>query len=376
MTTIAFIWDNFGPMHDDRVRAVVKAYEGQARIVGIELFGKSDTYAWDNEANTEFEKVTLFPGMEGWSVPSLSVAARIVRRCWQLKVDHIFLCNYDQTAILLAATALRLTGRGVYTMACSKFDDLERNLTREFLKRFFFLPYHGAISSGLRARDYMRLMGIPRNRIASEYNTLSIDRIRALSGALPAPHGTGFADRHFTIVARFVPKKNLTMALDAYAHYCGTTAHPRPLHLCGSGKLEASLRTQVAALRLEDLVVFRGFLQSDGVAQALGNSLALVLPSVEEQFGNVVIEAQAMGLPVILSDNCGARDKLVRAGVNGFVIEPDNPEGLAFFMGLLDRDEALWRRMSISAGSSAKKGDVARFAEAVQMLVSAERNVT
>jgi glycosyltransferase involved in cell wall biosynthesis len=371
MTTIVLIWDNFGPMHDDRVRAVVKAYGKRARIVGIELFGKSDTYEWDNEANTEFEKVTLFPGMEAGSVPPLTIAARIVSRCRALKAGHVFLCNYDQTAILLAAAALRLSGRGVYTMACSKFDDLERNITREFLKRFFFLPYQGAISSGVRARDYMRLMGIPRDRIASEYNTLSIDRIRALSGQQPAPQGTPFADRHFTIVARFVPKKNLAMALDAYELYCQTAERPRALHLCGSGKLEAMLRAKAAEMGLADRVVFRGFLQSDGIAQALGHSLALILPSVEEQFGNVVIEAQAMGLPVILSDNCGARDKLVRSGVNGFVIEPDNPEGLAFFMGLLDRDEALWRRMSASAGTFAEKGDVARFAEAVQMLVPA-----
>lgn len=371
MTTITILWDNFGPMHDDRVRAVARAYGEKARVVGIELFGKSDTYDWDNEAGSGFEKITLFPGEDFSRNSSIRTARAIVSRCLSLDARHVFLCNYERPAIFLAAMLLRLSGRKVYMMSCSKFDDYERNIQREWLKRFFFLPYLGALSSGVRARDYMRLMGIPSERIATEYNTLSLDRIRSLSGTVPAPAGTPFAARHFTIVARFVPKKNLAMALEAYALYCRAAASPRGLHLCGSGKLEPELRARVEELRLSDKVVFRGFLQSDGVAQVLGQTLALVLPSIEEQFGNVVIEAQAMGLPVILSDNCGARDNLVRGGVNGFVIEPDNPEGLAFFMGLIDRDEVLWQRMCVAASTYAEKGDVGRFAEAVMTLVPA-----
>jgi hypothetical protein len=40
---------------------------------------------------------------------------------------------------------------------------------------------------------------------------------------------------------------------------------------------------------------------------------------------------------------------LIRSGVNGFVIEPDNAAGLAFFMQLLSDDEDLWRRMGLAA---------------------------
>ena len=110
---------------------------------------------------------------------------------------------------------------------------------------------------------------------------------------------------------------------------------------------------------------------TDGVARILATTLALILPSVEEQFGNVVIEAQAMGLPVILSDVCGARDHLIRTGVNGFVIEPDNPLGLSFFMTMLSEDEELWRRMATAAAEGADKGDVRQFSVAVRSFVDA-----
>jgi glycosyltransferase involved in cell wall biosynthesis len=70
----------------------------------------------------------------------------------------------------------------------------------------------------------------------------------------------------------------------------------------------------VAGLGLEDLVDFRRFVQTQDICRILGSMLALLLPSTEEQFGNVIIEAMVMGVPVILSFNCDARDLLVLTG--------------------------------------------------------------
>jgi glycosyltransferase involved in cell wall biosynthesis len=129
------------------------------------------------------------------------------------------------------------------------------------------------------------------------------------------------------------------------------------------------LRRKVDELDLGGSVVFHGFVQAEGICRILTSTLALLLPSIEEQFGHVVIEAQAMGLPVILSHNCGACDLLVRSGVNGFVIEPDNPQGMAFFMSLLCADEELWRKMCLATRSFVAQGDVRLFVEAVASLL-------
>ena len=219
----------------------------------------------------------------------------------------------------------------------------------------------------------MRFMGFRPENIESAYNTVSLQRIRRLAGVPVAPAGTPYRDRHFTIVARLVAKKNITMALKALKMYAAQVPHPRPLHLFGSGPLEAELRHQVRESGIENLVHFRGFLQTKEISKAYGNSLALILPSIEEQFGNVIPEAQAMGLPVILSDNCGGRDLLVRSGVNGFIIEPDNPAGLAFFMKLLSDDEALWRRMCADSQMFVERADSTRFAEAVESLIHSRK---
>lgn len=365
--SLIFLWENFGPMHADRCDAVARLYGTEAKVIGLELLPRSEVYEWVSETRTSFEKTTLFP--QASNRPSGRQQVRAIMRFRARHPESAwFMCHYERPEILFAAFYLKLRGHQVFTMGCSKFDDLPRKSFREWLKSFYLRPYHGAIGSGIRSIGYFRFLGFGKRPVVGEYNTVSLARIRALSGSVPAPGGLPFAERHFTIVARLIPKKNLMMALSAYAKYRGNAASPRPLHLCGSGPLEEELIALAQELGIREHVTFHGFVQTAEVARILDSTLALLLPSVEEQFGNVVIEAQAMGLPVILSDNCGARDLLVRTGVNGFVIEPDNPAGMAWCMRQLSDDEANWVSMTTEAARSAEGGDVARFAEAVKEL--------
>jgi len=371
MAKLVFIWDNFGPLHADRCDAVAKKFEGKRQVIGLELASKSKIYNWLPETGTRFTKITLVTGRSMEEIPFVERFGKTLRACLKMgRGTQYFMCHYNDPAIFAVSLALRLLGRRVYTMGCSKFDDYDRGLGKELVKSILYRPYNGGIASGTRSCDYMRFMGLPASRIQSPYNAVSLDRIRKLAEVTPAPEGTPFSERHFTIVARLVPKKNISMALKAMAHYAAQVPNPRPLHIFGTGSLEPELREQARQDGIAELVHFRGFLQTAEISKAYGHSLALLLPSIEEQFGNVVPEAMCMGLPIILSDNCGARDLMVRTGVNGFVIEPDNPVGMAYFMQLLSEDEVLWRRMSLVAQQSAERADSERFAEAVEKLIS------
>ncbi|KPL51891.1 hypothetical protein ABB55_06330 [Prosthecomicrobium hirschii] len=366
---LALLWDNFGPLHEDRARAVAAAFGRDRRVVGIELCSKSDVYGWRSFDDSGFERITLFPGQDLTTVSTPRLLARLIATAHSLGRGDYVLCHWNLPAIFLFAVSLRLGGSRVFTMGCSKFDDKPRRAWKEMLKATMFLPYQGAIGSGLRSTDYFRFLGVPAARVFGEYNTVSIARIRRLSGQPIAPGGTPYAERRFVSVARLVPKKNLAILLDAYRIYRNTTtAAPRSLVLCGSGPLEPTLKQQAERLGIAADVCFTGFVQTEEVVHHLADAVALLLPSIEEQFGNVVPEAQAMGLPVILSDNCGARDLLIRSAVNGFVVEPDNPEGLAFFMRLLAEDEALWRQFCEAATAVAPGGDVQELCRAVSAL--------
>jgi len=367
---VIFIWENFGPYHVDRLEAAGAALASTHRVIGIEIAGSSSIYAWNRtEEIVGFERLTLFSDRAFATIPAWAQLKAMLRACLRVRAQHVFLCHVTRADTYLLALVLRLLGRGVYVMTESKFDDKPRRLWFEFAKKALYLPYRGALVGGPRHAAYMRLLGFKPESITLGYDTVSGARVRRLAGTAPAPDGTDYRQRHFTIVARLVPKKNIAMALDAYAEYrrlAGPEA--RALHICGSGELDGELRQRARALGLDE-DIFRGFVQAPEVARALASTLALILPSTEEQWGLVVNEAVAMGVPILCSTNVGARDLLVRTGVNGFVFEPDNSGGLAHLMLEMSGDEANWRRLAAGSMRLAACADTVNFGTAVACII-------
>jgi glycosyltransferase involved in cell wall biosynthesis len=363
---LAFLWDNIGPTHADRLAGVAAAFPP---LTAIEYLSESDTYDWARGTGA-FRRVTLFEGRKrpGW----LRGTFRLIGAVRALGRGDYFLCHYQRPEVFAAAWYLRLSGSRVFAMIDSKFDDKPRRAWREATKSLLFAPYDGAIAGSPRTAEYLRFLGM-RGPIADGYDSILIERIRRLAGLAPAPDGEAHGARDFISVARLVPKKNHSTLLAAYARYRELVPLPRQLHLCGNGPEQERLQAQAGELGLAGHVHFHGFVQAEGVARLLGRSLALLLPSTEEQFGQVVLEAQAMGLPVIVSDNVGARDRHVRSGVNGFMVEPTYIEGIARYLAMLSEDEGLWRRMAVVAREDAPLGDVAQFVAAVRRLIAPVR---
>jgi UDP-glucose:tetrahydrobiopterin glucosyltransferase len=83
-------------------------------------------------------------------------------------------------------------------------------------------------------------------------------------------------------------------------------------------------------------VSYEGFLPTDDLQAAIGGCAAIVMaPKWVEAFGNVAIEAMATGVPVI-SYRRGGPAEIVVDGETGFLVEPDDVEGLIAAVGRID----------------------------------------
>ncbi len=121
----------------------------------------------------------------------------------------------------------------------------------------------------------------------------------------------------------------------------------------------------VYAKTMEKLIpdaIFTGYLSGEPLAAAFASADAFVFPSVSDTFGNVVIEAQASGLPVIVSDQKGPQE-LVENGVTGFVTRGLDADDVAAAIGRLARDPALRTRISEAARKSVESRSWATAAE-------------
>lgn len=362
---IAFAWESLGPSHLDRVDAVAAA---GAEVAAIEFSSKSRDYQWEREEPARARCIML--GNPAERLGPVRLGWRLFRAIRAFGARAAFLCHYHEGAVFLAALLLRLTGCRVYAMIDSKFDDYPRVLWREAGKALLLAPYHGALVGSRRSAEYMRFLGFRRRPVIGGFDALDLARIRRAVPALPDPV---HASRDFLIVARLVPKKNLSFALRAYAAWARQAAHPRKLRIVGHGAEEAGLRALAAELGIADRVILTGWADSAQVYAAMRAALCLVLPSTEEQFGLVVTEALALGLPVLVSANAGAVDELIDNGVSGWIIDPYRPAALVAAMALLDRDAAVWSAARAAAEAAAERGDVRHFVAGVRTLLGTQQ---
>jgi len=107
---------------------------------------------------------------------------------------------------------------------------------------------------------------------------------------------------------------------------------PWDLVLLGDGPLRETLNSQLSTLNLHGHVLLPGFKQYDELPAYFGLAGAFVHASTTEQWGLVVNEAMASGLPVLVSNRCGCAADLVQEDVNGFQFDPCNVEQLAQLM--------------------------------------------
>ena len=90
---------------------------------------------------------------------------------------------------------------------------------------------------------------------------------------------------------------------------------------CGAGSQEAKLKAKVKNENI-DGVFFPGPKVPEELAVYYSLASCFVLASTIEQWGLVVNEAMACGLPVLVTKIAGAADELVESGVNGYTFDP------------------------------------------------------
>ncbi|GAB4262362.1 MAG: hypothetical protein Kow0013_07880 [Pararhodobacter sp.] len=148
-------------------------------------------------------------------------------------------------------------------------------------------------------------------------------------------------------MGRLIPLKAMDVTLRALAMAREQTGQEITLDILGDGPERAPLEALTRELTLTDCVTFHGFLPQTDCAAHLARSDALVLASLRECGGAVILEAMAMGLAVIASDWGGPRDYL-RPGT-GLLVHPAPRDTfaarLAQAMATLTEDRALAREM-------------------------------
>jgi len=113
----------------------------------------------------------------------------------------------------------------------------------------------------------------------------------------------------------------------------------------GDGPLEQDLKRKALEMGISDNIIFLGW--RDDLAKIISIYDIFVLPSLNEGMGRVLVEAMALGKPIVASGIGGIPD-LVIHGKNGFLVPPKNPKELAKYIQVLLENKDKREKMGLA----------------------------
>ena len=348
---IAVVFHHIGPYHHARLNAAAD----RLSVTGIEWSAKGDEPWGAAEAPAHYQKVSLFSE----ATDQYLAKAQLRRAFWsaleQANPDVVAVNGWNDFGSLAAANCCVRRGIPMVVMSESARQDEPRTWWKEMIKRRVVGLYSAALVGGQRHVEYLVELGMPRDRIFTGYDV--VDNAYFARRAVEIQNSKfeilrkyGLPENYFLASARFIEKKNLPGLIRAYEEYrqtsevgrqrseVGKERAPWDLVILGGGPLKADLCRLISDLRLHAHVHLPGFKQYDELPVYYALAKAFVHASTTEQWGLVVNEAVASGLPVIVSERCGCVPELVRG--NGFTFDPiderELPSRLLQIASLLD----------------------------------------
>jgi glycosyltransferase involved in cell wall biosynthesis len=181
------------------------------------------------------------------------------------------------------------------------------------------------VSAGV-AEDLVRYAPIPADRLSVIHNPVLDDERLAASGTT-CPHPWLAPDQPPVILAagRLTPQKDFPTLLRAFGLLGSDAAHR--LMIIGEGEEHEALQRLTDRLGLGERVAFPGFVEEP--LSYMRGACLFVLSSAWEGFGNVLVEAMAVGTPVVSTDCPSGPREILLDGALGPLVPPGDPGALA-----------------------------------------------
>ncbi len=195
-----------------------------------------------------------------------------------------------------------------------------------------------------RSHSYLTSHGFRAEQIVHIPGSVDTERFRPAPEQRPDP---ARPERDIICVARLDLAKGVDVLLHAWGRMLREPsewrAHLKPrLRLVGKGVCGAQMERIVAELGIQDSVELLG-LRTD-IVDLLQQSWGFVMPSRWEGMPNALLEAMACGLPCVATRVSGSED-IIADGVNGLLVEPEQPAEMAWALRRIIEDSELAQRL-------------------------------
>ncbi|MEM7453541.1 MAG: glycosyltransferase family 4 protein [Planctomycetota bacterium] len=341
---VVVIFEHFGPYHVARCRGASEFLDVQP----VELFGRCETYAWSElKGELDIKRKTLFENREPASVSKRELSTALCATLQRLAPDAVAVHGWSLPGAIATIKWCYRNRVPAVVMSESRYADAPRSFAKEFVKRCILDHVSAGLVGAKSHAEYLISLGMNEKAISKGYD--AVDNSFFSTGARAARESAetlrnqlGLPEKYFFASGRFVEKKNFARLIEAYAMYRERFAEldqntlgerqPWELVIAGDGPLRNQLKSLATGSGAGDSITFPGFIQYKRLPAYYGLASAFMHVSTVEQWGLVVNEAAAAGLPLGVSTSTGCADSLVVPDRNGWTCSAINVNDICSVM--------------------------------------------
>jgi glycosyltransferase involved in cell wall biosynthesis len=354
VTRVAGILVNIVPYHHARWEAFAQSAGVECEVVE---FTKRDAFrVLEFAAEASYRRRTLFPNDTQEATSGKALSRAMATALDEFRPDVVCISGY---AFRVSLAALQWSVRRRVPMVVlsesNEFDE-QRSAPKEVMKRRVVGLCSAGLAGGTPQADYLTELGLPADHVFVGYDVVDNGYFQGKAAEARRQRAEvrrkyALPENYFVACSRFGEKKNIPWLIEAYGSYRekaemlkaeGTSPQPSPqsgegatpwdLVLLGDGEKRADIEAAILRRGVAESVHLAGATSYGDIPAYYALAGAFVHASTTEQWGLVVNEAMASGLPVLVSNRCGCAADLVQEGVNGFTFDPYNVEELAQLM--------------------------------------------
>ena len=197
------------------------------------------------------------------------------------------------------------------------FSERNRNVVQKFLRRLVVAKADSYIASSTKSKEAQVHYGADAQKCHISYLAVDVEKY------IQEPQGQGTGK--IVCVGSLIERKGIDLLLNALARVkCEYS-----LYLAGEGEEKEQLQKQAKDLQIFDKVHFLGQLNREELLKHYANSDLFVLPTREDCFALVILEAMCAGLPIVCSKYADGAYDLIEEGKNGFIEDPYDADNFA-----------------------------------------------
>lgn len=213
------------------------------------------------------------------------------------------------------------------------FSERNRNFIQKYLRTYVVARANAYIGSSTRSKEAQIFYGADEKKCHISFLAVDVEQY------LQKPQGKGSGK--ILCVGSLIERKGIDLLLRALSH----VESSYELYLAGDGNEKQTLKDLAKELKIEDRIHFLGQLSKEELLKHYGDSDLFVLPTREDCFALVLLEAMCAGLPIVCSKYADGAYDLIEDGKNGLMIDPYEEQSFAGAMERILRDEKLRKEM-------------------------------